>query len=410
MNKILLAHPGTQYAPKLAAELNDRGILFRYWTGFSYGGDGVTSAIAGFLPTKLSRLLSNRKIPRLPSKLIRTRPLVEVVAACRCRKGWTTEAALHQRNRSFQLQIPDRELAAASLVVGFDTSSWILAERCNAIGVPFVLDQSIAHPKAKEIVYQKLLERYPAWKEEIQVKSQDLIDIEAQEHHLARNIVVASTFTKKSLVSNGVDDSKIRVIPYGVDLKSFTPSEGVSDDDRRFRFLFVGAVCARKGIPILLEAWKRLGAMNAELWLVGPITDEARKNIPELPGLKIFGRLPHTELPAIFSQCDVFVFPSFFEGFGLVILEALACGLQVITTEATAGPDVFESDATGIVTESGDTDALVRAMENTWKQRSLRELSSRLCRENARRLSWALYGERWHAFAESLDSTAQTNV
>lgn len=398
--KVLLIHPGTQYAPKLALEMYRRQMLLRFWTGFAIGRGSIWRWLLAIAPISLKRRIANRQVSEIPARYIKNQPYLEMVAAKRLAQGMPAEQVFRKRNESFQAGIPDAALSGADIVVGFDTSSWIIAKRCKNLAIPFFIDQSIAHPTEKENVYKEIAMRYPAWREEVNQKDTDLINLESLEHDFASHIVVASSFTKATLVKHGVSDEKISIIPYGVDLQRFTVSVAKSDSARPFRFLFVGTVCARKGIPLLVEVWRRLALPNAELWLVGPIGDVAKKNIPALPGLCIMGRMPHSELPNIFKQCDVFVFPSYFEGFGLVLLEALACGLFVITTDATAGPDILSDPEAGIVVPVGAMDDLGNAMKAAWIKRTERDQISTAARKTAENFSWRVYGDRWQALCK----------
>jgi glycosyltransferase involved in cell wall biosynthesis len=145
----------------------------------------------------------------------------------------------------------------------------------------------------------------------------------------------------------------------------------------------------------LLEAWEALALKDAELWLVGPVADHIRRVLPALPGLKFLGKCPHEELPGIFRQCDVFVFPSFCEGFGLVLLEALASGLPVVTTKATAGPDLIRHEVEGLLVESGDSGAFSRAMQFFMDDPERVRVMSEAARRCAENYTWEAYGNRW---------------
>src|SRR5205823_7967535 len=112
-----------------------------------------------------------------------------------------------------------------------------------------------------------------------------------------------------------------------------------------------------------LKAWSILDPSDAELWIVGPITPTATANIKANGNLKIAGKVANPELAKVMADSDVFVFPSYFEGFGLVLLEAMAAGLPVLTTTATAGRDIVIEGRDGFVIEPGDMDALVSQME-----------------------------------------------
>jgi glycosyltransferase involved in cell wall biosynthesis len=211
---------------------------------------------------------------------------------------------------------------------------------------------------------------------------------------LAKKIVVASSFSRSTLVSQGISEDKILINPYGVDLELFHPP--ASPRERRpLRFLFLGLISARKGIPLLLEAWERMRLRDAELWLVGPVSERERALIPDLPGLKVLGKHPHQELPNLLRQCDVLVFPSYCEGFAMVILEALASGMPVITTEATAGPDLIQDGVEGRLIPSGDMDALCAAMTDFASAPDKLESNALAARRCAEKFSWDVYGDRW---------------
>lgn len=391
--KVLLAHPGTQHSHRFAVELHQRNLLQAFHTGVAFTADGWAERGWRFLPTALRRRLANRRIVGLPATLLHCHPLLELVALREIRHGADVQAALHKRNERFQRAIPDAALAKVDAVIGFDTSSWVLAARCAAVGVPLILVQSTCHPDAKCDVDQNLKRRYPAWTESIESRRTAVREAEKVEHDQTDLVVAASSFTRRTLIEHGVATDKIRVNPYGVDADRFTVNH--RQEARPFRFVFVGGIGAFKGIPLLLEAWKHLQPTEAELWLVGPTSPQVLPLLPNLPGLRHVGAVPHTELPALLGQCDVLVFPSYFEGFGLVILEAMACGLPVITTAASAGPDIITPGEDGWIMEPGDLRGLVQIMKDCLSNRA-RVLSMRgVARAKAEKFSWTAYGDRW---------------
>jgi glycosyltransferase involved in cell wall biosynthesis len=192
------------------------------------------------------------------------------------------------------------------------------------------------------------------------------------------------------------------VNPYGVDLQLFHPPAKRSDG-KPLRFLFLGAISARKGVPLLLDAWRKIAAPEAELWLVGPITTHERTLIPPLPRLKVLGPYPHRDLPKLLKQCDVLVFPSYCEGFALVLLEALASGMPIITTDATAGPDLITDGLEGRIIPTGDLDALCEAMEQFVRQPDKAHSMSGAARRCAERFSWDSYGDRWRDILQGVN-------
>jgi glycosyltransferase involved in cell wall biosynthesis len=390
---VLLAHPGTQHSYRLAAELERHHALFGFYTGIAFPPDGFIDRTMRALPAQWRGRLANRRIAGVPPNRLHSRPMSELSTFWRGGRGGDSQQVWHRRAERFQCSIPDAALDRASAVVGFDTAAWLLARRCAARGVPFVLDQSIGHPDAKLPAYALVREQYPAWTDGVSARRPDVRAAEQVEHDGATAIVAASSFTKRTLVEHGVDAAKIYVNPYGVDCTAF--QVGRRDGQRPLRFIFVGAVNARKGVPLLVDVWQKLAAANAELWLVGGASKQAVSLVSDVRGLKHFDRVPRAEVAALMQQCDVFVLPSFFEGFGLVLLEAMACGLPVITTTATAGPDIVTDGENGWVTASGDLEALMARMSFCLDHpHVVREMGSH-ARATAERFTWAAYGDRW---------------
>lgn len=394
-SQVLLAHPGTQYSYQLARQLARCCLLSEFWTGFALAENSWLAHLSKHcLPPAQQRQIANRIITGVPGAKLRTRPIIEWFALNQLRRGKAPQEVFLRRNQKFQERIPTSSLENASAIIGFDTSSWILAKRVRTLHKPFILDQSISHPVTNESTLALLASHFPDWGTDIEPRLPALLACEKEEYRLASKIVVASAFTKRTMVCNGVDAEKIVINPYGVDLQVFYPSL-VPRNEGTVRFLFLGSISARKGVPLLLEAWRSLNLKHAELWLVGHVRENLRRLIPALPNLKILGSYPHQELPDLIRQCDVLVFPSYCEGFGLVLLEALASGLPIITTDATAGPDLIEDGVEGLLIPADSLEALCEAMRRFVYRCEEIEAFSIAARRCAEKFSWDKYGTRW---------------
>lgn len=394
-SKALLVHPGTQHAPRLARTLIELDALTAFWTGVAFDRDALsTRALRAALPGRIVERIANRIYAGIPNRYLHAIPSLELGAMLAIRRGKPPLEAYLDRNRRFQERIPARAFAEADTVIGFDTSSWILARRCRDLGKPFILDQSIAHPLEKKRVFEEVAARFPEWREDLEPPLPAMLEHEAEEHRLASRIIVASAFTKRSLTAHDVPEEKIVTLPYGVDLAAFAPAERPRGD-RPFRFLFIGSITARKGVPLLLEAWRKLKPANAELVFAGPISPRVQPLLPNLPGVTFLGKKPHSELPALVRESDVLVFPSYFEGFGLVVLEAMAGGLPVIASDATVGSDVITDGEDGFLMRAGDDDGLCRALETALTEADKIRDMGRAARRTAERYTWPRYAEGW---------------
>lgn len=391
----LLAHPGTQYALRLAGELYKSSLLNSFYTGFAIRKPSLMASIL----TRCSASFETRILSEVPRSHIKTMPLIEVALLLRS-GGRPTESAIHSRNERFQRSVPDCALERCEGAIGFDTSSWILAERVRAKGKPFVLDQSIGHPVAKREIYEKLRLRFPGWETSIKEKEKWLIDLEEREHSLASHIVVPSSFVADTLLENGVDPKKIHIIAFGTDLAKFRPSHYKPPPP--LVFLFVGTLCARKGVPLLLEAWRKLAPRNAELWIAGPgdIPVFESSNLPNT--VRLLGKLSRETLVKTLQKAHIFVFPSYFEGLAQVQIEALSTGLPVIGTRQSGVHEIIQDGETGLIVKTEVHD-LMRAIEVFLETPDLASAMRQTVLEQRDWLGWGRYGRQWAQFLSQVD-------
>lgn len=402
--KVLLAHPGTQHAPVLARELDRRKVLGAFWTGFAFRRESwIGRAMEIPLRSPKLKSLRNRAIDGLQIGQLKTMPTLELRSLLQNRLGGDPVEAIHERNLRFQQSIPEADLRACDAVIGFDTSSWILAERCQRLGKPLWMERTINHPRQWHGEQETLHRRYPQWQAAPSPRLPALVAAEEKEHDLAHRILVGSSFVARTLESMGVDPKKTVVNPYGVSWEAFkSPGPGgcaAAREPGPVRFLFAGLIGARKGVPVLLDAWARLGfgEREAELWLVGHAPEQLRRLIPSKAGIRVLGRVAKADMGAIYRQCDIFVLPSYSEGFPLVLLEALAAGLPVITTPNTGAGDLRDHGASDCVAlvEAGSVEALADAMR-AWKDCPPgQDVMRAACDKLRRHYSWEAYGDRW---------------
>lgn len=391
--KTLLAHPGTQYSHRLAHQLGRLGYLYKFITGVAFVSDSYfLKGLPEFVRAKISNRILDITISADQLEIIL---FPELIALLQLKLKKEAELVLNRRNEMFQVKLKNKFLRESDNIIGFDTSSWIIAERAMNMGKPFFLDQSIAHPLEKVNLFTTLRTQYPDWKEDVPQKPDRLVQHEVIEYNLATKIVVASMFTKKSLEKNGISPGKIVVNPYGIGPEFFQVKE-MFPGREKIRFVYLGALGVRKGLPLLIETWMENGFYrNSDVLLAGPANEFAKNAVKSTPGMKFIGRVSYHQIPVILASCDCLVFPSYFEGFGQVILEAMASGLPVITTDATAGPDIIEDGIDGFVIPAGDKKALGNAMQIIAEDPALCYNMGKLAQQKARSFSWNSYGDRW---------------
>jgi len=162
---------------------------------------------------------------------------------------------------------------------------------------------------------------------------------------LATRVITVSESSAEDLVAAfGVAREKIRVIPHGVDRRTFRPltaqevSERLERLDLPRRFvLYVGNLEPRKNIPALVAAMgdARIRRAGVDLVVVGRPAWNASaivRLVEATPFVTYLGPVERRLLPALLARCEAFAFPSLYEGFGLPVLEAMACGAPVVAT------------------------------------------------------------------------------
>lgn len=196
--------------------------------------------------------------------------------------------------------------------------------------------------------------------------------VERLKRHLASRadaVVVPGTSSAEYVTSLAVSPTKVFVAPNAVDNAFFT-ARGLADRTGRngsARFLFAGRLDRLKGVDVLLEAWRRLPAGTGLLVLAGdgPLRSRIAGEVAaeKLDNVVLLGNLDREGLAHEYARADVFVFPSLSDPWGLVVNEAMAAGLPIITTSAPgAVDDMVRDDWNGIVVRPGDPAALAGAM------------------------------------------------
>jgi len=246
-----------------------------------------------------------------------------------------------------------------------------------------LLEELSVHPDCAESIGKE-------W--ELALREEDYARLVA-ETRMARYWLAASTFTRKTLEENGVPSSKIRVIPYGVDLAGYRPARGMSTDGP-LKLLFVGTINQRKGIKYLLDAMRSFTGRHVELTVCGRVVDGLELFRPFGTQVTVRPSVSHADLVAAYQTADLFVFPSVAEGFGHVLLEALACGLPVLSTTHTAAPDLLTEGVDGFVVSPKRPDLLAERIEWACSNRSTLRSMKSAARQTAERFTWEQFRRR----------------
>jgi glycosyltransferase involved in cell wall biosynthesis len=199
----------------------------------------------------------------------------------------------------------------------------------------------------------------------------------------ARRLIIWNQWGKASLVRDyGVEADKVEVIPPGIDLETWNFSRG-DVKSRPFRILFVGGDFRRKGGEILLTAFRN-ELQDCEL----DIVTRDRVDIEGLRGVRVHHGLgPNAPgLMALYEHADLFAFPTFGDVLPIVVMEAMASGLPVITTRVGAIDEQIKDGVTGFLIPPNDPGALAAVARRLVFDPILRREMGAAARQTAERL------------------------
>jgi glycosyltransferase involved in cell wall biosynthesis len=369
--KVNISVLGRFHAFDLAKHLKAKCLLSRLITTYPYFKVKEWNLNSNNIVTEFYLEVLNRyrdKIPFISSNVINNF----------CKKR-------HAKNSSNFLSYCDIHIGWS----GSSLETIIEAKRMKKI---FILERGSSHysyqmnilREENKLIKKKFNINYETWCREL------------LEYELSDYISVPSKFVKKTFIEQGVDEKKLLVNPYGVDLEKFYK---IKKEDAVFRIIFTGSASLRKGYHYLLQAFYELNLPNCELWHLGSITEEIKPFIDKYKHSKwIFkGHKPQNELYKYYSQGDVFVMPSIEEGFAMVQFQAMACELPLICTTNTGGEDLISKDGEeGFVIPIRDVNALKEKILFMYSNQDIaKEMGKRAKQKIQKGYSWSDYGTRY---------------
>ncbi len=264
----------------------------------------------------------------------------------------------------------------------------------------FVRSPLITKAKSIVIVYDMSFELFGQYTDK---KTRELLIKQVPKAVRQADVIITiSENSKKEIVEHyKIDPNKIRIINPGIDHKFYRPQpkEAVEKVKQKFNIqgkyiLYEGTLEPRKNINGILDAFSNLSnKLKDEYVLVlaggrGWLDEDIQKRLDDLSELNIIktGYVPDADLPALYSGASLFVYPSFYEGFGMPPLEAMACGVPVITANNSSLPEVVGDAA--ITIDAKDTKALSFNMSQVLTKPTLAKQMSSKGIAQANKFSW----------------------
>lgn len=357
---------------ELAAQLDRRGALAAVYTGLARRFVGPVAVPPGRL----------RCFPWIQTPLEALQRLGLMPGAAARALAWRSVEAL---DAHIARTLPDCHILGALSGTGLRAGRLLQAR-----GGAWVCDRASSH-----IVWQDRILRaeYEGLGLSFPGVERRILEKEQAEYEAADAILAPSNFVRRSFIEMGVAANKIHVVPFGVNLGAYQPSEA---RDEKFRILFVGQLSVRKGLHYLLQAVRRAALSDAKLVLVGAAQPETEALLARFPVARLerTGPLPRARVAAEMSRAAVLMLPSIEEGLAYVQAEAMACACPVIASANTGADDLFTDGVEGFILPVGDVDGMADRLTRLHGDRALQgAMAEKSTRRVAALGGWDSHGE-----------------
>jgi glycosyltransferase involved in cell wall biosynthesis len=306
----------------------------------------------------------------------------------------------------FSLELAGVVPRDANFFIGLSSFCLEALERCRDLGISSAVDHGSFHQQDNR---QLVLDEAKRWDAPMSdsIAADWVIEKEEKEFKCADHVFALSMAARDSLVRCGVMREKIFVNPCGVDLSQF---HSAKKTDGVFRIIQVGGIVLGKGVLTLLDAFAQAKLRQAELWFVGGGLDTSGlKSIASAmrsPGVAFHQPVPQAELRNYYNQSSVCVLASVADGFGMVVAQAMACGLPVIVTENVGAKDLVQDGVNGFVVPVGSPEIIAERLRRLHADPGLCRAMGAAARQTvADGYSWKAYGDRLASFLRTKVAT-----
>jgi starch synthase len=394
--RLILSHPtGNANVHALLRALEREGMLSLFCTTVTWR-DWAGSSL---LPRSTKDQLRRRSFDEIEERLIRCFPIREVVRQIALKAGirrlveheigWASLDRVYQALDARVARLIKKGGFEADAVYAYEDGALQLFGAASKAGLRRFYELPIGYWRVGRRIMDEEAEQQPAWAMTLDALADSTAKLERKDAELraADHIFVPSAFVRESLREHPSITATIDVIPYGA-----PPPNPLAFAGRRqtpkLRLLYVGILMQRKGLSYLFQALRQLRSI-ATLSLIGakpPIECAALNS--ELQRHNWLGVLPHDRVLEIMAQHDVLIFPSLFEGFALVILEAMAQGVPVITTPNSGATEVIDDGRDGFIVPIRDADRLAERVMQLAQDRDRLSAMSVASLKKAESISW----------------------
>ena len=402
LKKVIVAHPFRQHSFHVATALAQKDMLFAYCTTVYDKPKSLMGLVKKFLNEKWKNKANGRKCESISNEKVKLFCEIRGYLALAINRFCPSSniVGMYQRylfkcfGKKVASYVMNNEI---DVVVMFDTTASecfeILKKKCP--NTTLVLDMSaLALPYIKYIYETQEIGNslQTIKKTQAYLWNESVMNYLCREFKYADKFIAASEITKKSLLYSGVSQEKVTIIPYGVDNEKFSISESNCQKEvSKIKILYVGHVDYRKGVHHLINVVNRM--TNVELNLYGVYHEDYpiyRENKTK-ENIHFHGFVTQEQLACIYRNSDVFVFPSTNDGFGLVVMEAMASGLPVICSANAGASDLIDDGVNGFIYAAADEKMLENLIEHIKNCSEEATQMGKCANERVKKYTWEKY-------------------
>lgn len=409
--KVVAVHRGARDGYHVARALAEAGLLETLVTDLYWPGDGSWAhSLERVTRMQILELLHRRQAENVPS---------DSVTAC-----WSSGVSSLLLSKIPQLPFNwrrgavrwcDRSLGETAGRIASDRGAALLSYSYYGHSAfssytgkqPRILFQLHPHPASVRAILARERQLHPDCAESLDQEwelalPQPDFDRLVEEPAMADHWLVASQFTKRTLTDFGIASERIAVVPYGTDLNKFSPiRRQPRPSGGPLRLLFVGTLGQRKGIKYLLQALEMFPPGAVELTACGRPVDNLSLFTGSRMPIRLYPSITDEGLLQAYRNADLFVFPSLAEGFGHVLLEAMASGLPILSTDRTAAPDLIRNGAEGFLVKAGCSSDLAAHIQKFLDRPAMLDVMGSAARKRAELFTWERFRRGVVEYVES---------
>lgn len=396
MRPLLLSHPTGNANVRAAAKAFQRADWLQEFHSCICWNP--RSPLARLLPPSLVAQLSRRSFADVPLALQHSHPWREFLRLlgprlAGLRRHEIGPLSIDAVYRSFDCHVASRipQLVGLQAVYAYEDGALQTFDAARRLGITTIYDLPIGYWRAARRIFEEERDLQPEWACTLTglQDSPAKLARKDEELELADQVIVASSFVRSTLVDYDACSAPIAVVPYG----SPPPvaSKSSVSDGAPLKVLYVGSLGQRKGLSYALRAIELLG-QEVSLTLIGkPTVEHCAPLETALQHHRHIPSLPHPQILEQMRQHDVLLFPTLFDGFGLVITEALSQGLPVIATSHSGAPECIRDGVEGFIVPIRDSEAIAERLQHLADNRDQLDAMRHACLLRAAWLSWSSY-------------------